>query len=104
MVNRPVLIAVFGIGAIAFVNGVIAHKPITRIVLATYLLLVLLSIADIFGGAFSTLAGAIAILAFTYMLLTQTGDVWIALAAITRSRQQVPPPPTPGGGGGGNFK
>lgn len=106
MVNRPILIAVFGIGAIAFVNGVVAKKPITRVLIAMYILLLLLSILDAFGGLLSTLAGAIAMLAFITMLLTQTGDIWAKLAQLTVSNAQrtpaEPPPGTTGAGGGGS--
>ena len=106
MVNRPVMIAVIGIGGIAFVNAVIAKKPVTRIVLAVYLLLLLLGILDAFGGLFSTLASAIAMLAFVTMLLTQTGNIWPALAKLSTASSNPVPSSTSqqSGNPGGNFK
>lgn len=103
MVNQPVMIAVIGIGGIAFVNAIIAHKPVTRILLATYLLLLLMGLLDALGGMFSQLASAIAMLAFVTMLLTQTGDLWNSLARLSVS-SATPKKTSTTQTGGANFK
>lgn len=94
--NKFILAAVAGIAGIAILNAWVAKKGITRILAGAYVLLLLLSLLDLFGGVWSQLAGGLAMLALLSMLLTQTP--WDALSKVTGSQtitgQQLPKLPS----------
>lgn len=69
--NKKVIVAVMVISASGIANAWINNKPITRVVIGAYVLLLVLSIMDVFGGSMSTLAGGIAMVAMTYVILTE---------------------------------
>ena len=69
--NKKIIVAVVVIGGSGVVNSIVNHKPLTPVLLGSYILLLVLAIADMFGGAFSDIAGAIAMLAMVYVLLTE---------------------------------
>jgi len=70
-------------------------KAITPVVIGGFILLLLLSIMDMFGGPMSTLAGAIAILAATYIILTEVpwNTILSAVQANTPKPQGPVSPP-----------
>lgn len=75
MVNRQIVIAVVVIGFSGLLRiwtGQAAQgSSVTRVLLGAYLLMLVLSIMDLFGGIFSTLAGAIAMLAALVVVITE---------------------------------
>jgi len=69
--NKSIVVAVFVIGGVGVVNRLLVQKPITTIVIGSYLLLLILALMDMFGGGMSKLASAFALLATTYVVLTE---------------------------------
>jgi uncharacterized membrane protein len=69
--NKHIIASVMIIGASGVVNAWTNHKPITIVILGTYVFLLVLSIADMFGGQVSQLAGGMALLAALTVLLTE---------------------------------
>lgn len=69
--NKKIVIAVVVIGGSGVVNSIVNKKPLTPVLLGSYILLLVLSIADMFGDGLSQLAGAIAMLAMVYVLLVE---------------------------------
>ena len=69
--NKQIVIAVVIIGGSGVVNGLIAKKPLTAVIMGSYILLLVLSIMDMYGGPLSTLSGAIAMLAATFVVITE---------------------------------
>lgn len=67
--NRKIVISAVVVGGVGITNAWSQSKPITGIVIGTYVLLLVLSILDLFGGPLSTLSGAIAMVAVVYVLL-----------------------------------
>lgn len=47
------------------------NKPITRIIMGGYIFTLVLALLDMFGGEMSIFAGALAMLAMLYVLLTE---------------------------------
>jgi len=83
--NKKIIIAVVVIGGAGVFNAYAKNQPITRVVLGSYILLLVLSILDMFGGGLSKLAGAIAMVAVTYVLLTEIP--WKTLISIAQGKQ-----------------
>jgi hypothetical protein len=71
--NRKVIIAVVVIGGSGIMNSALAKppKPLTPVILGSYIFLFVLAIMDMYGGPMSQLSGALAMLAVTYVLLTE---------------------------------
>lgn len=69
--NQKIIVAAVVIGVSGITNAWLNSKPITGIVIGSYVLLLVLAIVDMFGGPFSDLSGAIAMLAVVYVLLTE---------------------------------
>lgn len=67
--NRKIVVSVVIITAAGIANAWTNSKPITGVVIGSYILLLVLSILDMFGGPLSTLSGAIAMVAVVYVLL-----------------------------------
>lgn len=67
--NRKIVISAVVVGGVGILNAWSQSKPITGIVIGTYILLLVLSILDLFGGPLSQLSGAIAMVAVVYVLL-----------------------------------
>lgn len=99
-VNHKIVVAVFGVGAIAMFNSVVFNRspagqntgqPISKILLGTYVLLLLLGLLDIIGGVVSQIAGGIALLALLTMALTQIP--WGALGTLAQGGGPSNQPP-----------
>lgn len=69
--NRKIVIAVIIIGGSGFINAIMAKKPVTPVIIGAYIFLFVLSILDMYGGPVSDLAGALAMLAATYVIITE---------------------------------
>lgn len=69
--NRTILFAALFIGLVGASQAVLNHGKLSRVLIGTYVLLLLLALVDAMGGAARQLASAIAILAALYAGLTQ---------------------------------
>lgn len=69
--NKQIIAAVAIIGASGVVAAWVNKKPITRVILGSYVLLLILSVLDLFGGQVSKLAGALALIAALYVILNE---------------------------------
>lgn len=69
--NRKIVVAVVVIAGAGIVNSWIGAKPITPVIIGSYIFLFVLSIMDTFGGGMSSLSGALAMLAMTYVIITE---------------------------------
>lgn len=69
--NTKIIVSVMIIAGTGIANAWSNNKPITAIVLGSYILLLVLSVMDMFGNGLSQLASAIALLAMTYVVLTE---------------------------------
>jgi hypothetical protein len=69
--NTKIVAAVVVIAGAGIVNAYIQKKPITTVIIGSYILLLILSLMDMFGGKLSDLASALAMLAVVYVLLTE---------------------------------
>jgi len=69
--NKQIVTAVAVIAAGGVANAWINKRPVTTIVIGSYILLLVLSILDMFGGKISQLAGAIAMVAVVMVILTE---------------------------------
>lgn len=67
--NKQIVGAVVVIGATGVITSWSQKKPITPVILGAYILLLMLSIMDLFGGPVRKLAGAIAMVAVLFVLL-----------------------------------
>lgn len=71
MINRTVLFSALFIGLVSGVQVFINHGKIARVLIGTYVFLLLLALVDLIGGGASQIASALAILAALYVGLTQ---------------------------------
>lgn len=69
--NRQIIVAAIIIGASGVANAWINSKPITTVIIGSYVFLLILALMDMYGGTLSTLSGALAMVAATYVLLTE---------------------------------
>ena len=69
--NGKIIVAVVVIGGSGLVAAWQQNKPVTPVILGSYILLLVLAVLDMFGPPLSTLAGAIAMLAMVFVLLTE---------------------------------
>jgi hypothetical protein len=69
--NTKVITAVVVIAGAGVVSAWMAKKPISGVLIGSYILLLVLSLMDMFGGKLSQLASALAMLAVVYVLLTE---------------------------------
>lgn len=70
--NRTVIIVALYVAAVTFVNHTIGNSSnttLTKILVGAYIWLLLLSLMDMFGGALSQIASALAMLAAIYVTL-----------------------------------
>jgi hypothetical protein len=67
--NNKIIIAAVFIGGTGVLNSVLNGKPITPVIIGSFILLFVLAIADMFGGQLSQLSGGIAMVAVVYVLL-----------------------------------
>jgi hypothetical protein len=69
--NKKIIIATVVIAGSGVLNAWQNKKPITPVIMGAYIFVFVLAIMDMFGGQLSTLAGAFAMLAVVYVLLTE---------------------------------
>ena len=84
--NHKIIIAAVVIAGAGVVNAWTNKKPLTPVILGAYILVIVLSLMDMFGGGLSTLAGAIAMLAVTYVVLTEVP--WNQFISIVQGKKQ----------------
>jgi hypothetical protein len=70
-INRTVLFAALFLGVVGGIQAFVNHGSISRVLIGTYVFLLMLGLLDAIGGAASQLASAFAILAVLYATLTQ---------------------------------
>lgn len=68
-INGHIIAAAVIIGGAGLLNAYTSGKPVYRVLVGAGIWLVLMAILDTFGGDFSTLASALAMLAVVYVLL-----------------------------------
>jgi len=69
--NKTIVASTAIITGSGLVNAYTKKQPITRVIIGGYVLMLMLSIGDLFGGDFAKIMSAIAVLAATYVLLTE---------------------------------
>lgn len=83
--NKKVVASAVLIGFVGVSQAAIGGRAITPVVTGAYVFLLMLAILDMFGGQASTLAGALAMLAVVYVLLTQFP--WSAVTGAVKGKQ-----------------
>lgn len=80
-VNKQIVASVAIIGGAGILRAWTATppQPISRVVLGSYVVLLVLSVVDIFGPPASTIAGGIAMVAVVYTLITVGGAIISAI-------------------------
>lgn len=68
-INRQILFSGFIIIGTGILNAIQGKNDYTRVLVGGYIYLLMLSILDIFGGNFSRIAGGLALLGSTYVLI-----------------------------------
>jgi len=68
--NKEIIASAFIIGGVGAANGFIQQKPITKVLIGDFVFLFMLSIVDMFGGPFSSLSSALALLASLVTVLS----------------------------------
>lgn len=80
--NKHIIAATLIIGSSGVIKAWQSKKPITPVILGSYVFMLVLSIADLAGGQVSRLAGAIAMVAMLTVIL----NTWTPLlATITKA-------------------
>lgn len=69
--NKKIIVATLVIAGSGVVNAWIKKQPITKVILGSYIFVLVLSVIDMFGGPLSQLATALAMLAVTYVLVSE---------------------------------
>ncbi len=85
--NTKVVVSVFVVASSGVFKAMINHAPVTPIILGSYIFLLVLAVMDVFGGQMSTLAGALALIAATFVLLTEFP--WTQLVGIVQGKGSV---------------
>lgn len=88
--NKKIIIAVFVIGGAGVFNAIQAKKPLTPVILGSYIFLLVLSVLDIFGGQLGVLAGALAMVAVVFVLLNEFP--WQQLITTLQGKTTTPAP------------
>jgi hypothetical protein len=91
--NKPIVAATLLIGGSGVVNAWLSHKPVTPVIIGSYVFMLILSLADLFGGEISRLMSALALLAAGYVVLTEIP--WTTILGLVKGK------PTGGISGGG---
>lgn len=84
-VNTKIVAAVVVVAGAGIINAYMSKKPITSIVIGSYILLLILSLMDMFGGRLSDLASAFAMLAVVFVLLTEVP--WQAIINLAQGKK-----------------
>jgi hypothetical protein len=83
-VNNKIIIAAVVVGGSGVLNHLLTNQPITKVVIGSYIFLLVLALVDMFGGPFSQLSGALAMLATVYVLLTEFP--WTQIIALAQGK------------------
>lgn len=75
VLNKHIIAATLIIGGSGVIRAWQTKKPLTPVILGSYVFMLILSIADLFGGEVSRLAGAIAMLAMIAVIL----NTWVPI-------------------------
>jgi hypothetical protein len=78
-VNRPVVVAVVLIGGTGMLRANLTGQPFTPVMVGSLMLLIFLSLLDLFGGVLSVIASSLALLALVATLLRDLPDIIQAL-------------------------
>ena len=73
--NKHIIAATLIIGGSGVIRAWQTKKPLTPVILGSYVFMLVLSLADMFGGKMSQVAGAIAMVAVIAVIL----NTWIPL-------------------------
>lgn len=84
--NKSIVASTAVIMGSGLANAYLNKKPITRVIIGGYVFMVMLSIGDMFGGDIGKLMSALALLATTYILLTEFP--WQAIINLLQGKQQ----------------
>lgn len=82
--NKKIIVAAFVIGGSGVVTALSTGKPLTPVILGSYVLILVLSIADAFGGDIAQLAGGLAMVAMLYVLINQFP--WTTIIALVQGK------------------
>jgi hypothetical protein len=82
--NSKIIVAAVVVGGSGFLNHLLNNQPVTRVIIGTYIFLLVLAIMDTFGGPFVQLSSALAMLAMVYVLLTEFP--WQALINVVQGK------------------
>jgi hypothetical protein len=93
-VNRKIIVAVVVISGAGIVNAWTAKKHITPVIIGSYVFLLVLALADTLGGSMSQFAGAMAMIAMVYVLLTEVD--WKQIIAFAHGHTESGPSGAPG--------
>lgn len=69
--NKKIVVATLIIGGSGVVNGMVNGKPITPVIVGSYIFLLLMSVLDMFGGPLSALAGGLALVATVFVIINE---------------------------------
>ncbi len=85
--NKKIIVATFIIAGSGVVTALTTGKPLTPVILGAYVFILVLSIADAFGGDIAQLAGGLAMVAMLYVILNQFP--WQAVLGIIQGKGTV---------------
>ena len=97
-VNRHIIISVVGIGAFGIVRSIVKNEGFSEPIIGAYILMVMLSLADILGGNVSMITGGIAYVALLTVILSSI-DAFTQVGKMLNRK-----PPSASGGGSGSTK
>lgn len=80
------MVAVVVVTASGVVNAILNKKALTPVIIGSYVFLFVLSVMDMYGGPMSSLAGALAMLAVTFVLLTEVP--WQTIIGLVQGKKQ----------------
>ena len=82
-----------------FMGNATGQASLTRTVIGGFVLILILSLLDLFGGPLSTLAGALAMLAAVFVILTDYVPILQKLGGVVGGGQKAPATGKIGGAG-----
>lgn len=67
--NKQIVVSCMVITSAGVTNAVVKKQPLSKVIMGGYIFLLVLSIADLFGGPISQLASALSMVAVLYVIL-----------------------------------
>ena len=83
--NRHIVVAVVIVSGAGVINAITSKKPLTPVIIGSYIFFFMVAILDMYGGPMSTFAGALAMLAATFILMNEIP--WIAIVAWVQGKK-----------------